>query len=268
MKKAAKIIPLIALLSLYSPKAKAESKVFILPLIWDNDRAVQAFNCWNFEHKKEYSYHASFHSISQAKSLISNLLRKIYDTDYIVNWGINIDFYSNIENYVELFKTVENDYNLACSSYEELQKNTPYFIQSVDNLEAKLNDPEFSKKTAEMENFLLTWNNQLPLDISYSGDKSDIEQAAKFINTAKELGKTGEKFRELSQFIDEQINSSDSEIRNLAYAAYNNKEEVKKNWGDMASSTSRIYSIVTDKGLEHPYSKVDYGIYFRIMIPF
>ena len=249
------IIPLALYLLAASPKAKADEFVLPIPL---NENTIETICGMSVKGNNYNSYSFSFYSASKRS-----------DNKLIVIWGFNAKAKSNIENYVEIFRNLENDYKTAIESYETIKTNTNAFVQNMDNLEAKINDPSFTEKAENVKNFVTNWNSQLPLDLDYSYDKNDVEQFAKFVNTASDINKTYSTFKEMSEFITEtKNNASDNETRDLAYAADASRENIRNSLDSMSSSTARIYNVVTDKNLELPYANTDFSFFFSIMFPF
>lgn len=250
-----RVIPLALLLLTASPGVKGEGFVLPLPL---NENTIETISTFRAEGNRENIYSFSFYSASKRS-----------DNKFVVIWGFDIRARSNLENYTEIFKNLENDYKTAIDSYDSLKADTASFIRDVNNLEARINDPSFSEKANDIKDFVANWNNQLPLDIDYSFEKNDIEQCAKFVNTAKDINKAYDSFKELTEFITETKNStSNDETKNLAYIADASRQNLDDIWGRMSNSTNRLYNVVIDKNLESPYANTDFNVFFRIVFPF
>lgn len=246
------IIPLA--LMIYASPAKAEEFTLPLPL---NENTIETIHSIRIKETRSNSYGFSFYSAS-----------KRGDNKFIVVWGFDIYARSNIENYVETFKELENNYQTAISAYDSLKTDISDFIGKVDALESKLNDSSFTEKAENAKNFVNNWNNQLPLNLDYSYEKNDIEQFAKFVNTAKNINTAYENFKELSDFITEENNGADNETKTLANAANESRANLESTWSKMADSTDAIYSRVTDKNLELPFTYTGCKFFINLIFPF
>ena len=268
MKKWLKALPLTALLLASPIKTMAENMVVVLPLVWSRN-FVQAVNYVKIEGKKENKYSFFYRSVAPVPEFADRFLDNFYETDWNITWSGGIKWRTNYGQWARIVESVDNDYKGAQRSYEELQKNIGLFVENMDDLEGRINDPAIAQDIGNVKGFALNWENSLSADVDYS--EKSVGEVAKIINIASEMVEIKSSFDNLSAFITEtenNIEQYDNETRNSIYAASDSKQLVSDNMYSLSSLTSRISSAITDSGLDNPLSEMDYEIGFALFFKF